>query len=398
MKAFLSKTSLVALSACFMFVGTPLPVNSAQSNAAGNGSTATNSDDPIAYYRAYETAIAAGDVAAAQVAAGSAWRTGERVWAGNNPNLAGLAFNAAWSLGLAGKIGDAREPARRAVELAARYPDKVKMSEAQFLAAYAELVNTPTKRNLDRFQAAASGVGNGGWGDYLLPRAYVDAARFAISLDAPRLGRQMVDLGLVEADRLAPNNTNLRTSLMILRTQSSMKLRQYGQAVNEAMDARRAYGPKKLDRDVNWATLAAWESASRAVYQSIYDIGPVTGSRIPSREDVAKEWGEEEAKLLNASPTVCDNEGIKRTGSTGPAGISFPQQAVDDGYAGGAIVRASLDAQGNVVSTDILASLPRPNFGTAAADGIKGWKYDVPANIDAACRFVDVQLIYAFAR
>jgi hypothetical protein len=398
MKSPFLNTPFSGLLACLIVIGAPSLAKAYEPNATVTTAATQSGNDPIAHYRAYEAAIAAGDVNGAQVAAMSAWQTGEQVWAGNNPNLPGLAYNAAWSLGLAGKIADAREPARRAVELAGQYPDKVNMREAAFLDAYARLVNTPTKSSLDRFQTAAANVSNGGWSDYLLPIAYVDAAKIAISVDAPRLGRDLVDLGLREAQQLAPNDNNLRTNLMVLRTQSSLKLRLFGQAVNEAMEARRAYGPQKQQRDANWAMLAAWESASRAVYQSIYNDGPATGSRIRSREQTANNWETDEYKKLTASPIPCDNEGIKRRGPGGPVGISFPIAESNDGMVGGATVRASLDPQGNVIETDILASLPRPSFGTAAATGIAGWKYDVPSDVTSQCRFVDVQLIYAFVR
>jgi hypothetical protein len=394
-KQMLNAKSIAAITAALLTLGIAGQLSAEPSPTSVSG-TVQDNNDPIAHYRRYEAAISRGDVVAASDAAVTAWRTGERVWNGNSTNLPGLAFNAAWSLGLANKIAEAKEPARRAVELAPLNPQAVSLTEAQFLFSYANLVATPTRSNVAAYNNAAKAVDNGGWGDYLLAKSYLDGSRIALNLNMPRIARDMVDRGIVEVERLAPGDTNLRTNLLVSRTQSSLQLRQFGQAVNEVMQARRAYGPPKSDRDTNWAALAAWESASRAVYLSIGNQGAGTGSRLTSRADAAQEWDKEELKTLIGGPPQCRDVELKRKGRGGPVGISFPTKEASDGYAGGAIVRASLDAQGKVIGTDILAALPRPSFGTAAAAGISGWSYELPAGLPEQCRYVDVHLVYAF--
>jgi TonB family protein len=394
MAAMSAKPVLVA-AVLYVAVGTPIAY--AQSVGGVQAVQAAQSDDPLTYYRAYEVAFAAGDVVAASGAARSAWQTAERVWDADNPNIAGLAFNAAWSMALNGKVAEARDPARRAVALATRFPDKVNVKEAQFLDAYANLIAAPNAASLAAFQPAALAVGNGGWGDYLLPKSYIDAARIALNVNNARLARQFIDVGLTEQERLAPNNTNLRMGFFILRTQASLVLENYAQAVNEAMEARRAYGPQKSERDVNWATLSAWESAARAVYESVYDVETRIGSRVIQQTDRAGKWDDEELMQLNRPPFTCTNARITRRGS-GPTGINFPTRESYDGLAGGAFVRARLDPEGRVISTDILASLPRPAYGTAAVEGIRTWRYNVPADTPEACRYVDVELSYSFPK
>lgn len=389
-----SWTSLVVLANAFMLNSAAL-AQAPSTLPYGGISSLVPSDDPIVHYRAYEAAIARGDLEAASTAAVTAWQTGERVWNGNNPNLPGLAFNAAWSLGLANKIGEGRAAARRAVDLAALHPDKVNVNEAAFLLAYGELMATPTKATVERFNAATQRVDNGGWGDFLLAKSYVDGARAALNIANPRIARDMIDRGLVEIARSAPYNDVLRTSLFVLRTQSSLQLNVYMRAVSEVMEARRSYGPPKSARDVNWAALVAWEAASRAVYQSVYGSTVRTGTRI-SREETFTEWSPEANRALSATLPECRGFEFQRAGRGGPIGITFPGKEMNDGYAGGALVRASLDATGKVIATDILAALPRASFGTAAATGIQGWRYVLPDGVPAQCRVVDVTLVYAF--
>jgi hypothetical protein len=227
-----------------------------------------------------------------------AWQTGERVWKGNNPNLAGLAFNAAWSLTLANRFAEVPEPARRALALIAQKPGTADPKEAAFLLAYADMMVTNSKANVQAFNVAAKAVENVGWNDLLLSRAYLDGARTALEVSLSRTARNLVDRGLVEVARVAPNNETLRTALLIMRTQSSLQLREYAQAVSEVMEARRSYGPPRVERDVNWANLAAWEAASRAIYESAYGPNPPTGSRIRSFGKMA-EWTKEERAALS---------------------------------------------------------------------------------------------------
>jgi hypothetical protein len=368
---------------------------SAASGATPTPPVASTTNDPIAHYRAYEAAIARGDTLAASQSAVLAWQTGERVWSGQNANLPGLAFNAAWSLGLVNKINEAQAPARRAVALAAQNPGSVEPKEAAFLLAYADMVAAPSKSRVETFNVAARALDGGGWGDWLLARAYVDGSRIALEVALPRVSRQLVDRGLTEANRVMPENTALRTNLLVLRTQSSLQLREFSQAITETMEARRSYGAPKSERDVNWAALAAWEAASRAVYESVKGPRIETGSRI-ANGDVLPKWDEaEEKRLLGQRPECADLE-IKRRGRAGPQGIAFPPQEQRDSYAGGAYVRAHLDGAGKVVNADVLAALPRPAFGLAAQQGIQNWQYDMPSNTPEACRFVDVVVMYAF--
>ncbi|MEN9856734.1 MAG: hypothetical protein RLZZ157_1860, partial [Pseudomonadota bacterium] len=335
------------------------------SGASPTAAVAGATNDPIAHYRAYEAAIARGDILAASQSAVLAWQTGERVWNGKNANLPGLAFNAAWSLGLVNKISEAQAPARRAAALATQYPGTVDPKEAAFLLAYADMVAAPSKSRVETFNVAARALDGGGWGDWLLARAYVDGARIALEVALPRVSRQFVDRGLTEANRVMPENIVLRTNLLVLRTQSSLHLRQFSQAITETMDARRSYGAPKSERDTNWAALAAWEAASRAVYESVKRPRIVTGSRIANGE-VLPEWDEAEAKKLSGKRQECEDLEIKRRGQGGPQGIVFPPQELRDSFVGGAFVRAHLDGKGNVMNADVLAALPRPTFGLAA--------------------------------
>jgi Gram-negative bacterial TonB protein C-terminal len=353
------------------------------------------SNDPLAHYRAYEAAIARSDFTSASAAAMLAWQTGESVWNGNNPNLPGLAFNAAWTLGLINKINEAQAPARRAVALGVQYPGSVDAKEAAFLLAYADLMASKSKRHLDAFNKSSVALDNGGWSDFLLALSYADSAQISLEFELPRLARDLIDRGLAETARVAPGNNVIRTNLLVLRTQSSMRLRQYSEAVGEAMEARRSYGKPKSERDLNWAALAAWENASRAVYESVKGPAVKTGSRIV-RPGGVPQWQEGELVSLSGQPKECEDIKITRLGPPGPQGIAFPPQEQRDSYAGGAYIRARLDGDGKVISTDILAALPRPAFGAAAEIGIRKWQFSLPASTPVQCRVVDIPVMYAF--
>jgi tetratricopeptide (TPR) repeat protein len=365
--------------------------------AISSSATAPTLDpnDPIAHYRAYEAAIARGDLTGASTAATLAWQIGERVWNGANPNLPGLAFNAAWAMGLANKIAEAQAPARRAVALAAQNPGAVDQKEAAFLLAYANMMVNKNRQNLDALNVATKALDNGGWGDMLLARAYQDGAQVALEVRVPRLARDLVDRGLAETTRIAPGINGLRTNFLVLRTQSSLQLREYDRAIVEVMDARRSYGVPKSERDVDWAALAAWEGASRAVRESVQGPRYGTASRI-ARSDDAAEWSKEELRALSGQPAACKGIDITRRGRPGPQGITFPPQEQRDLYAGGAFVRARLDGTGKVINADVLSALPRPAFGVAAKQGIVNWQYDMPAGTPTECQYVDVMVMYAF--
>lgn len=376
--------------------GTP-PVALAAPVANLPPAVAPLSNDPIAHYRAYEAAMTRNDLRGAAAAAMLAWQTGERVWSGKNLNLPGLAFNAAWSLGLINKISEAQEPARRAVALAAQYPGSVEPNEAAFLLAYADLMATKSKRHLEAFNRASAALDNSGWSDFLLARSYLDGAQLSLELELPRQARDLIDRGLAETARISPGNNMIRTNLLVLRTQSNLHLGQYGHAVGEAMEARRSYGLPKSDRDLDWAALAAWEGASRAVFESVKGPTKRTGSRI-TRPGEAPQWTEGELDSLRAQPKECEDVDITRLGPAGPQGIAFPAQELRDSFAGGAYIRARLDGDGKVISTDILAALPRPAFGTAAELGIQKWQYRLPAGTPVQCRVQDILVMYAFVK
>jgi hypothetical protein len=365
------------------------------SSSTTQSSPAAPSDDPIALYRVYEAALARGDTKAMSEAAVLAWQTGERVWKGNNPNLAGLAFNAAWSLTLANRFAEVPEPARRALALIAQKPGTADPKEAAFLLAYADMMVTNSKANVQTFNVAAKAVENVGWNDLLLSRAYLDGARTALDVDLPRVTRELVDRGLIEVARVAPNNETIRTALLILRTQSSLELREYAQAVDEVMQARRSYGVPRAERDLNWSNLAAWEAASRAIYQSAPSSSPATGSRLRGSRKMLQ-WTKEEKAALSGRPKECQDIDPALNRRTSRTGIEFPARELRDRYVGGAYIRAHLDSAGEVVTAEILAALPRPAFGTAAQEGIQKWRYNLPANIPPQCRVVDVVVMYVF--
>jgi TonB family protein len=281
------------------------------------------------------------------------------------------------------------------VALAGEYPSSVDAKEAAFLLAYADVMVAKSKRNLEAFNLATKPIDNGGWGDFLLARAYADGAKIALDIDMPRIGRDLVDRGLAETTRLAPGNNGVRTNLLVLRTQSSLQLRQFGQAVAEAMEARRSYGVPKSERDLNWAALAAWEAAGRAVYTSVMGQQMGTATRI-AKPGSMPDWTKEELASLSGQPPECVGLEMKRLGRPGPQGISFPAQEQRDMYAGGAYVRAHLDSDGKVINADLLSALPRPAFGEAALQGIRNWQYDIPVGTPQQCRYVDVVVMYAF--
>ncbi|NJR20591.1 MAG: hypothetical protein HC777_03465 [Hyphomonadaceae bacterium] len=242
------------------------------------------SDDPMVSYRAYSSAVEAGNFDQAAVHGLEAWRQAEAKWGGANPNTAGLAYNAAWSGALVSKASERVDAARRAVELAPQARGSYSLAEANFLLAYTEyFAAKPADRpNLSAKLAAAAQPVESSWNDFLVAHALVQALANGMNNARPRISFDLAQRALAVIDRVTPTDTNARAVTLLSRGQARL---QGGfdreEAIADLVQARVAYGPMRQTDDLVWGTLGAWEAAARAVVvtQEGFDRSE-TGTRI----------------------------------------------------------------------------------------------------------------------
>jgi hypothetical protein len=201
----------------FMLIGSAVLFASLGSNAFAQASAkklkagavaaapaAANTDlSSRSLYQEFNTALARGDYSKAADVSLEAWRDGERLFGRNSPFAASLAFNAAWTLGLANRFAEAREPAQRAVSLSRNSDGLVDPLEATFILAYANLSLVPDRTNLDRFNEAARNIESRAQKDSVLERSFSDAAKVALSLGLPSLAEELILRGTQASQRRA---------------------------------------------------------------------------------------------------------------------------------------------------------------------------------------------------
>lgn len=367
----------------------PVSAQETQASAAGitqNTADSSQSADPIGLYRQYEAAFARNDLPEAATLAVAAWRAGELAWPQGNPNLPGLAYNAGWTLTILRRHAEALEPSRRALALAEGNQDLEPQSAllVAFLnlrLADAETLDLALVRSV---RDAAQVLSAQKWDDELLPVAWHAAAHAAGQRGNWRLAGQIAGEGIASIERVTNFALSTKTAMQVIRARSLIEGRSYRDAVEAAMQARRGYGPPVAETDSNWAQLAAWEAAARALALS----GDVNLGK-------ALDWPLEEAWQVGPVSAECLAGGLpERRKAPGEQAIRYPASQQRESRVGGAIVRARLDATGAVTSVEPMASIPNSMWAEAAATGIRTWAWDLPDGLPESCRFVVVTVMY----
>jgi hypothetical protein len=364
-------------------------------------STNPTSTDPMIAYRAYDQAVAEGKLTDAAAHAQVAWKNAETTWGPTNANTAGLAFNAAWSLALIGKAPEGLEPAKRAVELAEVGAKAYKVSEAQFLLAYAEFEAAEQgkqRKKLDALDKAAKAI-EGSWGDMLVADALTKASILASVTGESTKGANLAERSLAEVQLLSPNDNTRLSMVYLARAISKLAdTRTFRAAHEDVIKARVLYGQRKASEDRIWGALSAWEGVVHGLIQSTSPTAHITGSRIGRSNTVPREYTDEEtAKIFIDKPTECDGfSKLKRK----PVGRNIEPMRISyfSVNLGGVHAVMDLGPDGRVLNPRVTGVVPDDSYAEATLKGISTWQYELPANAPAAClKDYDITVVFTMS-
>ncbi len=354
---------------------------------AFSDSTPAAANDPMVAYRAYDQAVAEGKLPDAAVHAKEAWKRAEATWGPTNPNTAGLAFNAAWSLALIGKAPEGMEAAKRAVELAEVGAKAYKASEAQFLLANAEFEAATTNQLPKKAQAidlAAKAV-EGSWGDMLVADALLRASIHLSVTGKASLGAKLAERSAAEVQRLNPVDVDRMALVNLARAVSKLSdQNKFLVAHEDILKARVTYGPMRRPDDPTWGALSAWQMVVSGLIQATNSSNYGTASRIKwSRSEPRDMTQEELAKVMTPKTECAGFTKFKRK----RVGRDIEPMRV--GYftvnLGGVHVLTDLAPDGRVTNPRVIGSVPDSSYAEASLKGISTWQFDLPANVPATC-------------
>jgi len=364
-------------------------------------STNPTSNDPMIAYRAYDQAVAEGKLTDAAAHAQVAWKNAETTWGPTNANTAGLAFNAAWSLALIGKAPDGLVPAKRAVELAEVGAKAYKVSEAQFLLAYAEFEAAEQgqkRKKLDALDKTAKAI-EGSWGDMLVADALTKASILASVTGESTKGANLAERSLAEVQLLSPNDNTRLSMVYLARAISKLAdTRTFRAAHEDVIKARVLYGQRKAPEDRIWGMLSAWEAVVHGLIQSTSPTEHITGSRIGRSNTEPREYIDEEiAKIFIDKPNECDGiSKLKRK----PVGRNIEPMRVSSFLVnlGGVHVVTDIAPDGRVLNPRVTGVVPDDSYAEATLKGISTWQYELPPNAPAAClKDYDITVVFTMS-
>jgi TonB family protein len=359
--------------------------------------------DPVVAYKAYSDALNANRLTDAASYGAQAWQLAETKWGATNANLGPLAYNAAWSAALVGKSSQRLDAARRAVELASNSTAAYTLPEAQFLLAYAEYFATPEKDRAiaaPKLAAAAMAV-EPTWNDYLIINALVTSATLGAEKERGRRTIEVAERALTAIDRISPDDKESRVMALFARAKGRMVASSnLDEALADIIQARVTYGPIRTVDDKTWGTLAAWESAARAVVLTVRAGRVEGGTRISQSTRRLLEMTPAQKRIVYArldgdptTPEQCD--GVLRDRSFGSE-ISYPTGEANNFRVAGVVVRVDMDAQGKVFNPRVLGAVPTGRFSDNALAAVRGWRYRIPPDAPASCA-KDHDIMVSFA-
>jgi len=364
---------------------------------AFSDSTPAAANDPMVAYRAYDQAVAEGKLPDAAVHAKEAWKRAEATWGPTNPNTAGLAFNAAWSLALIGKAPEGMDAAKRAVELAEVGAKAYRASEAQFLLAYAELRAAPVLKKRQKAEAldiAAKAI-EGTWVDALIVDALVDASIQLSTQGRSRKGADLAARANNELNRLLPTDQTRRAQILLARAVSKLANSETtSSAYSDIIDARLAYGPMRQTDDPTWGALSAWQLVIMGIHQLGRGQEATTGSNVSRAKDALRDLTPEESARLGSALPECQK--LITSKKKGWQEIEpFPKGNYSMNL-GGVHIRTDLSPDGHVLNPRVLGALPDSYYAEASIKAISTWQYNLPANVPPKClKDFDITIVFS---
>jgi TonB family protein len=359
-------------------------------NGAASVALATDSDatvdaatvvrpDPIALYRTYTEALDRGDMNAAADLALQAWQAAKVSLPDTSANKASLAYNAAWALTLVGRTSEAAESADAAVAMAPIARGGYDGDYARFLQAtvrHKTNEDVAQRRQLSTLvEELGSKLLEQGDVDMMVPVA-LNAAAIASLADGD-LGKafRFSDLAIKGFDAVEIQQGGLLSDAYLVRSISASRNRGLSnprtlrQAVLDADRARVALGVVPRRAPARFYSAIAWRAAVQGIAESNGNVSEIRNL----------------ADLEFTPPGGLSCAALERKASVG-RGIVFPAAPRSEYQVGGTAILAQIDADGRVTGTEVAASVPRVEFGQAAADGIATWQFEIPDGYPAACR------------
>lgn len=328
-------------------------------------------DDVAEAYGRYQEAAEAGDSQTAMEAAEQAWRAAERTNV-DAETTAILADNFAQLAMAAGDYEEALEAYPRVAELLeeAGAPRSVQ-AETWLLAANAALLAREFE-NASRYADRAGDLAEDSSG--LDPAAQANLMFTSRAYQAHAHWREAAPreaaLRAREAMRLAENHDltdNPNYNMLVFYLGAFNAMEQNFPAAAFYLTEAYVRMPERSEALRHWSSYVRSRLSEReraALFRRIEDAGfeypePPTADV----EDGSAFEGEVEGDMQDAYP-------IRRT----PA--DYPENALYAGIEGVALLRFSIDETGRVVDPEVVYSIPYSDFGEAAEEALRRWRYE----------------------
>jgi len=345
-------------------------------------------------YKAYNSAIAAGGIAAALKHGEAAWREAEAEF-GDATTTAILAYNFA-------VLVAETDPAKslkafdRAIEIAGKADGAVPLAEARLRRAEArvraEFENKAYADDLGALLAASDPAASGsaveaqalGWRTIAFVR--VNARKF-------RQAKAAADAGALLGSRIDPPYPRLQREILFLAGLSRVAGDQRNEEdVVEAVAlfdrAAQLFPPQRdIDHfDPLLAKIVGWRETVWTIANS-YGSMPIirTGSRLPDGADlksayesaVARSGVENQFRWETPRPAACEADIWEKRKPP-----IYPSGAQRKGFIGAILIGHDLDGVG-VARTVVLTDFTNAGFGLAALESMRNWR--LKPGLDPAC-------------
>jgi TonB family protein len=343
----------------------------------------------IQLYQRYEAALEAGDLATALSAGQQAWALARTTMPETSANRAALAYNAAWIAALAGSGEAIAAPAAEAVANAGVASGAYDPALAGLLVSIGAAEANPgtglEQPLIDQIVLQATPLIAGSQSDLVVPTALTRLSWRLIGngqlFQARRLARLATDgfdgLNFRQGSRVGQAYLALAVA-STTRGMDERQLRSAVRAVNTALEA--VTGPGSAPGGT-YHSAVAWRNALMGLAESDFGHIPELDAELQTPP-----WLEERNRL------GCKE--LER--ARGGAAIGYPSDARREALVGGALIRIDVAGDGRVTEAEVLASLPSPSFGEAAAAAVRTWRYQVDSSVTPACRQdYEIRIVYA---
>lgn len=328
----------------------------------------------IDHYRAYLNAVEAGDPAAAEAAAESAWRASEA--AGAPPaETAVLAFNLASLRVEAGARAAALEPARRAVELvrAGGQGMELSLGDAAAVLGIAELaakIDGAPDRLLIALRSTPLELGaDPSWrhrAAFYLGPILVASERYREAVEAYEIAERTADPAAADVDYFrGVALTGQGAALLLSQREDDARLR-----LERALSLLTSFAPEQVG-DGETRGFRAFVQA-RAWYAAATSTNP--DPRAPPRAALPQR------KMLTNAPPLC---AMRFEPAPMPR---YPRAAASRSAIGAVVLRLKTDASGKVLRATYAAKVPENGFAEAVPLERIRWRTTVSRDSAQGCR------------